>query len=200
MSISSFEIRYKPSVIYGEGHYDVLKTPMIMYTASAENKSCEVLIPSPVFIDQLIRTKQLKKYRDTMLGLDYVELDDLNEICTGLFNKYNEYIKLSVQNGLLNTINKKLDKVIENQCIDEPTNYTDDESSETNQGITDYESLAREVWEEYDEIQFFMNTIIGYVRYGFFVAQLMTSGKSFHTIGADDIRLYFITKEIEGTL
>ena len=72
------------------------------------------------------------------------------------------------------------------------------EANEDKKDITDYESLAREVWEEYDDIHFFMSATIGYVRYGYFISQFTKSEKSFHTIGADDIRLYFIEKEIGG--
>ena len=191
MTRTSLEIHYKPSLVYGDGHYDILRTPMTLYTDS----STEVFIPSPSFLEQLIRTKQIKMYNDTMYGGKYIELDDLNEVCANLLNRYNEYIKLSARNGLLDVINKKLDKVIENQCSDEQTMY---EANEDKKDITDYESLAREVWEEYDDIHFFMSATIGYVRYGYFISQFTKSEKSFHTIGADDIRLYFIEKEIGG--
>lgn len=191
MTRISLEIHYKPSLVYGDGHYDILRPPMTFYTDS----STEVLISAPPFLDQLIRTKQIKKYNDTIYGRNYIELDDLNEVCANLLNKYNEYIKLSVRNSLLDVINEKLDKIIENQCSDEQTTY---EANEDKKDITDYESLAREVWEEYDDIQFFMNTIIGYVRYGYYMAQLTKTEKSFHIISADDIRLYFIEKEIGG--
>lgn len=191
MTRTSLEIHYKPSLVYGDGHYDILRTPMTLYTDS----STEVFIPSPPFLEQLIRTKQIKMYNDTMYGGKYIELDDLNEVCANLLNRYNEYIKLSARNGLLDVINKKLDKVIENQCSDEQTMY---EANEDKKDITDYESLAREVWEEYDDIHFFMSATIGYVRYGYFISQFTKSEKSFHTIGADDIRLYFIEKEIGG--
>lgn len=191
MTRTSLEIHYKPSLVYGDGHYDILRTPMTLYTDS----STEVFIPSPPFLEQLIRTKQIKMYNDTMYGGKYIELDDLNEVCANLLNRYNEYIKLSERNGLLDVINKKLDKVIENQCSDEQTMY---EANEDKKDITDYESLAREVWEEYDDIHFFMSATIGYVRYGYFISQFTKSEKSFHTIGADDIRLYFIEKEIGG--
>lgn len=191
MTRTSLEIHYKPSIVYGDGHYDILRTPMTLYTDS----STEVFIPAPPFLEQLIRTKQIKMYNDTMYGGKYIELDDLNEVCANLLNRYNEYIKLSARNGLLNVINEKLDKVIENQCSDEQTMY---EANEDKKDITDYESLAREVWEEYDDIHFFMSATIGYVRYGYFISQFTKSEKSFHTIGADDIRLYFIEKEIGG--
>ena len=191
MTRTSLEIHYKPSLVYGDGHYDILRTPMTLYTDS----STEVFIPAPPFLEQLIRTKQIKMYNDTMYGGKYIELDDLNEVCTNLLNRYNEYVKLSARNGLLDVINEKLDKVIENQCSDEQTIY---EANEDKKDITDYESLAREVWEEYDDIHFFMSATIGYVRYGYFISQLTKSEKSFHTIGADDIRLYFIEKEIGG--
>lgn len=191
MTRTSLEIHYKPSLVYGDGHYDILRTPMTLYTDS----STEVFIPAPPFLEQLIRTKQIKMYNDTMYGGKYIELDDLNEVCANLLNRYNEYVKLSARNGLLDVINEKLDKVIENQCSDEQTKY---EANEDKKDITDYESLAREVWEEYDDIHFFMSATIGYVRYGYFISQLTKSEKSFHTIGADDIRLYFIEKEIGG--
>lgn len=191
MTRTSLEIHYKPSIVYGDGHYDILRTPMTLYTDS----STEVFIPAPPFLEQLIRTKQIKMYNDTMYGGKYIELDDLNEVCENLLNRYNEYVKLSARNDLLDVINEKLDKVIENQCSDEQTMY---EANEDKKDITDYESLAREVWEEYDDIHFFMSATIGYVRYGYFISQLTKSEKSFHTIGADDIRLYFIEKEIGG--
>ena len=187
MTRTSLEIHYKPSIVYGDGHYDILRTPMTLYTDS----STEVFIPAPPFLEQLIRTKQIKMYNDTMYGGKYIELDDLNEVCENLLNRYNEYVKLSARNDLLDVINEKLDKVIENQCSDEQTMY---EANEDKKDITDYESLAREVWEEYDDIHFFMSATIGYVRYGYFISQFTKSEKSFHTIGADDIRLYFIEK------
>lgn len=191
MTRTSLEIHYKQSIVYGDGHYDILRTPMTLYTDS----STEVFIPAPPFLEQLIRTKQIKMYNDTMYGGKYIELDDLNEVCENLLNRYNEYVKLSARNDLLDVINEKLDKVIENQCSDEQTMY---EANEDKKDITDYESLAREVWEEYDDIHFFMSATIGYVRYGYFISQFTKSEKSFHTIGADDIRLYFIEKEIGG--
>lgn len=192
MTSTSLEIHYKPSLVYGDGHYDILRTPMTLYT----NTSAEVLIPAPPFLEQLIRTKQIKMYNDTMYGGNYIELDDLNEICANLLNKYNEYVKLSARNGLLDVINEKLDKVIENQCSNKQTTHVANEDKKKD--ITDYESLSREVLEEYDDIHFFMSSIIGYVRYGYFMTQLTETEKPFYVIGADGIRLYFIEKEIGG--
>lgn len=193
MSISSFEIHFKPSIIYGENHYDVLKMPVTLYTVDSRDTS-SILIPVPRFIDQLLSSKQIKKHHDDMKGLDYIELDDLNDVCSKLLESRDEYLKLSVKDDLLRIIDKKIDKVLENQCSGEATAF--ENTKDKNEG-PDYETLATEVWEEYDDIQFFMNSLIGYVRYGYFLLQSQGKAQN-RVIGADDIRLYFITKEIGG--
>lgn len=147
----------------------------------------------PTFIYTLIRIGRLPRHYDERLKRTYIELDDLTGICVKYISDRDEKIRESVKNGMLKTINNKLDHIINNQCVEQSERCALECEENTNEISEDDARDITERSEEIDEIQLFVGIIIGYVRLH---NRLTPNYSSSEYIGADDIRLYITENKI----
>ena len=196
MGTERFEVFYKSSNVGSESpsKYTFYRSVCRVYPVVSDKIDNLVIdLQIPTFIYTLIRIGKLQKHYDERLKRTYIELDDLTGICVKYIADRDEKIRESVKNGMLKTINNKLDHIINNQCVEQSERRALECEENT---IEISENDARDITErseEIDEIQLFVGMIIGYVRLHNILNHTQSSSEY---IGADDIRLYITENKI----
>lgn len=191
MGQERFEVFYKSSSVGSESSF--YRSVCRVYPVVSDKIDNFVIdLKIPTFIYTLIRIGRLPKHYDERLKRTYIELDDLTGICVKYIADRDEKIRESVKNGMLNTINNKLDHIINNQCVEQSERSALECEDNTNEISENDARDITERSEEIDEIQLFVGIIIGYVR----LHNILNNYQSSEYIGADDIRLYITENKI----